>query len=74
MYDEGLLYIISLLYVYVESLYWSNYIMFEEHHNDMDNTTILDALLTEENYVIDSLYDSYMTNVKFILTKRCDIR
>ena len=35
--------------------------MFEEHHNDMDNT-ILDALLTEENYVIDSLYDSYMIN------------
>ena len=34
--------------------------MFEEHHNDMDNITILDALLMEENYVIDSLYDAYM--------------
>ena len=36
--------------------------MFEEHHKDMDNTTILDSLLMEENYVIDNLYDSYMTN------------
>ena len=31
-------------------------------HNNMNNTTILDALLMEENYAIDSLYDSYMTN------------
>ena len=52
--------------------------MFEEHHNDMDNTTILDALLMEENYVIDSLYDSYMTNtfgtyakyMKFVLPSK----
>ena len=35
--------------------------MFEEYHYDMDSTTILDALLIEENYVIDSLYDSYIT-------------
>ena len=52
--------------------------MYKEHHNDMDNTTILDALLMEENYVIDSLYDYvvlwYANYMKFILTKTCDIR
>ena len=48
--------------------------MFEEHHNDTDNTTILDALLMEEIMLL-IVYDSYMNNTlvcqlyKDLLTK-----